>query len=450
MWPIRRQFPVCSALRRSPKGLFQTALLCLSLGFAAHAQDAAKVVFWVGHGEPDLSAIEEIVATFNDANPEIGVEVIQIPPGEEADVSKLMTAVRGGVGPDVYLFNRPFTSQRSADGLLQDLTPFIGDEDLGANYLPFAWSEVLYDGKPYALPFDTDARALYFRKDILREAGIDPAELDPENGPITLARLQEIATLLNEKNDQGNFSRLGFVPWFDQGWHYTWGYGFGGTFYDPAICQVTPDDPKIIEAFTFIQNWAKAFGPEKIQTFTSSYNRPEAPPQQHPFITGRIPIMVSGDWFVSSMARYAPDAEYGITYIPVPEAGDEPSTWSAGWSLVMPQGAKEPEAAYTFMRYFAGEEGQRIYTRETQHFPTWASLLEEDLYDAQHTFFNDLLADSRALALVPVGALYWDELTSAQESVYLNQVTPEAALATVKERVQAQLQPYCAQLQADR
>lgn len=116
----------------------------------------------------------------------------------------------------------------------------------------------------------------------------------------------------------------------------------------------------------------------------------------------------------------------------------------------MPQGAKEPEAAYTFMRFFAGEEGQRVYTRETQHFPTWASLLEEDLYDAKHTFFNNLLANSRSLALVPVGALYWDELTNAQERVYLNQVTPEAALSDVKDRVQTQLQTYCAQLQAHR
>lgn len=426
------------------------ATLCLSLGLLAHAQDATKVTFWVGHGEPDLSAIKEIVANFNEENPEIQVEIVQIPPGEEADVSKLMTAVRGGVGPDVYLFNRPFTSQRSADGLLQDLSPFIGDEDLGQHYLPFAWEEVLFDGKPYALPFDTDVRALYYRKDILREAGIDPAELDPSNGPITLTRLKEIAAQLNQENAQGKYTRLGFVPWFDQGWHYTWGYNFGGDFFDAAACQVTPDDPNIVQAFTFIQDWAKAFDVEKIQAFISSYNRPEAPPQQHPFITGRIPLMVSGDWFVASMARYAPDADYGITYIPVPEEGDKPSTWSAGWSVVMPQGAKEPEAAYTFMRYFAGEEGQRVYTRETQHFPTWASLLEEDLYDAKHTFFNDLLANSRSLALVPVGALYWDELTNAQERVYLNQVTPEAALSDVKDRVQTQLQTYCAQLQTRR
>ncbi len=86
-----------------------------------------------------------------------------------------------------------------------------------------------------------------------------------------------IATYLSQKNAQGNYTRLGFVPWFDQGWHYTWGYDFGGNFFDAAACQVTPDDPAIVEAFAFIQDWAKAFGSEKIQTFISSYNRPEAP-----------------------------------------------------------------------------------------------------------------------------------------------------------------------------
>lgn len=80
----------------------------------------------------------------------------------------------------------------------------------------------------------------------------------------------------------------------------------------------------------------------------------------------------------------------------------------------------------------------------------WASLLEENLYNPRHDFFNGLLPASNALALVPVGASYWDELTSAQERVYPEQATPAEALAAVKARVQAQLEPYCAQLQAIR
>jgi ABC-type glycerol-3-phosphate transport system substrate-binding protein len=92
----------------------------------------------------------------------------------------------------------------------------------------------------------------------------------------------------------------------------------------------------------------------------------------------------------------------------------------------------------------AGEPGQRIYTKLTQHFPTWKKLLDDSsLYDERHKFFNQLLPSSHALALVPVGAQYWDELTSAQEKVTLNETTPEQALQQVEQRVQSQLQQFC-------
>jgi hypothetical protein len=42
-----------------------------------------------------------------------------------------------------------------------------------------------------------------------------------------------------------------------------------------------------------------------------------------------------------------------------------------------------------------------------------------------------------------VGALYWDELTTAFQATYLNQTQPAEALASVKERTQAQLDQFC-------
>ena len=43
-----------------------------------------------------------------------------------------------------------------------------------SDYLPFAWAETQYQGKTYALPFDTDARALWYNKDLITAAGQDP------------------------------------------------------------------------------------------------------------------------------------------------------------------------------------------------------------------------------------------------------------------------------------
>ena len=57
-----------------------------------------------------------------------------------------------------------------------------------------------------------------------------------------------------------------------------------------------------------------------------------------------------------------------------------------------PQGAKNPEGAWEFLQYIAGEEGQRVYSKDTSHLPTFESLgSEEGLLDERHAFFASLL-----------------------------------------------------------
>src|SRR6187401_2726528 len=97
------------------------------------------------------------------------------------------------------------------------------------------------------------------------------------------------------------------------------------------------------------------------------------------------------------------------------------------------------------MKWFSGKEGQTIYTKESSHLPTWTELLsDESLFDERHVFFaKNLLPTAKNRPPLPVGAKYWDELTSAFQKIYLNEEEPAAALATVKERVQPDLQGYC-------
>ncbi len=218
---------------------WQFAALCTSFLFfgAGYAQDVREVTFWTGHGEPDLSALEQIVENFNAEHDDVEVTLSQIPPTAETDVTRLMTAVRGGTGPDVYMLDRFIVAQRAADGLLQDLTPYMEGEDALAEHLEFARDEAMLAGVPYALPFDTDARALYYNIDMLEAARVDVGELDPENGPVSLARIQELAAKVDKKNAQGNYEQMGFIPWFEQSWHYTYGFSYGGDFYDAATCQ---------------------------------------------------------------------------------------------------------------------------------------------------------------------------------------------------------------------
>ena len=426
-------------------GASGTAISSALRSRGAMAQDATTVAFWTTFVDPDLSVLQGMVDTYNEQATGHQVELTQIPPAEVTDVTQLMTAVRGGTGPDVYFLDRFIVAQRASDGLLQDLSAMGADEALMSGYLPFARAEATFNGAPYALPFDTDARAIYYNRGAMTEAGIDVEALDAANGPATWAEITEMANAFNERDASGNYTKMGFVPWVNQGWHYTYGFSWGGEFFNAEACEVTPDDPRIVEAFQWVQDYCESLDAQAVAAFGQPTMVPGFPAQEHPFIQGNLAMQVTGDWMIRQIEEYAPDMDYGITYIGVPNEGDEPSTWAGGWSVVIPEGARNPEPAFEFMRWYAGEPGQRIYTVESRHLPTLETLLaDESLFSERHLFFSqELLPIAKNRPPLPVGARYWDELTQAWEATYLGQAEPAEALAAVKERVQGDLQRFC-------
>jgi multiple sugar transport system substrate-binding protein len=413
---------------------------------AACKSDATVVKFWTSHTPPDSDVLAKIVEAFNAANPTICVKMTVVP-GGETDVAKLLTSIRGGVAPDVYEADRFTVPQRAAEGVLDELPAGTAN---AADYLPFAWAETQFQGKTYALPFDTDARALWYNIDLIKAAGQDPAQLDITKGAPTIATVTKIADAINKKDASGNYSVMGWMPGgpgaggnagaFDQGWHYTWGFDYGGKFADLATCKVTPTDPGVVAGYQFLYDWAKAHDPQAVSRWVTTNLPPNPPAAQNPFWTGKLGMTISGDWRIAEQAKYAPQGHYAFTYIPVPKAGDPTSTWAGGWSMALIPGSKVKDQAIKFLQYIDGPDGQKVYTKESTHLPTLNALLADpSLYDAQHKEFLDLLPTAKSRPPLAAGAAYWDALTSAQGSVELNTKQPMDALTEVQNAVQPQL-----------
>ena len=419
------------------------------LGWSGSAISQTQLKFWINSslGAHEKTAYQKAADEFSQKNPGVKVSV-EVVPGSETDVAKLMTAVRSGVGPDIAVIDRFTVAQRAATGLLVDLTPLIAKEgkDLGQEYSEAPWQEVLYQKKVYALPTNTDARVLFYNRQLLQEAGVDLSEFDPAKGPIDPKRFKEIAFKLNKTDSSGAYTRIGFVPWLEQGWGYTWGYAFGGSFFDFANCKVTATDPGVVKGYQFVYDWAKALDPQKARTFVDTYwqwpSVGTLPDSQMPFFTGKVAFVISGNWVFATMKDAAPNLDYGVTYIPAPNGLK--TSWSGGWSVAIMQGAKNIDAAYKLLRFVAGEEGQTILAKEASSLPTMKSLLQrKDLYAPEYEFFLNLLPVSKSRPPIPVGALYWDKLKEALEGVITNSQTPEAALKAVVEEVQPQMDRYC-------
>jgi multiple sugar transport system substrate-binding protein len=389
-----------------------------------------KITFWHPFGTPPNSVvIQEIIDRFNQSQDRIEV-VGRAVDMSETNVEKLVVAMAGGVGPDVYYLDRFTVAERANAGMLTALDDFFqaANIDPRQEYLPFAIAESTWKGKIYAIPHDTDARALYYRTDLFEKAGLDPSK-----PVLTIRQLEDAAKKLTQRGSDGRYTQLGFVPWRAQGWLYGWGWAFGGEFYDATAGKVTANHPKVVRALDWLQKWSNVYRIADMDTFTNSFGK-------DPFMFGTLAMQLETDGWMSIIANQNPKLEYSIG--PFPYAEDaQMTTWSGGWSVVIPQGAAHPKEAFEFMKFFAGREGQEIWMKKTFHLPTIRALLDSPALtqDARHRVFRALLQVSRARPVIPVGAYYWDRLAWATDQAIRQNKVPQALLDQVTEEVQREL-----------
>jgi len=60
---------------------------------------------------------------------------------------------------------------------------------------------------------------------------------------------------------------------------------------------------------------------------------------------------------VEEIKQYAPNLDYGISYIPAPPDGERHSSWIGGWCLAIPKGSRHPEAAWRFIKWACRDPG---------------------------------------------------------------------------------------------
>lgn len=310
------------------------------------------VTFWYSGSD----ALKKDVEAFNKKHKKVHVKAAYAKTNSTSD-DKLLTATAGGNPPDVAFFARHKVGSWVEQKALTDISDYAKKDGITKDdFYSFAWEEASSDGKLYAIPLSTDSRLLYYNKDHFKEVG-----LDPNKPPKTIKELENAAEKLTKK--KGNrFERIGFIPWYDEGQLITWGLNFGGRLYDEKTGKVTPTDPKVVKALQWERDWAKKYNVESITGFTNSAGGDA----QDPFITGQLSMTVSGPLTATQIRKYKPDLNYGVAPIPTPD-GKNSTTWSGGWSVVIPKGAKHPEAAREFLKFMADPEAQEQMTSLVYH-----------------------------------------------------------------------------------
>ncbi|TNC51691.1 extracellular solute-binding protein [Rubellimicrobium rubrum] len=132
----------------------------------------AQTVRIAEHRQARIDALEAVVPAIEEATG-IDIEVVEYPGPDREYVAKLITELRAGSGPDVFSLPGSDVVDFATAGYLVDLTEDIQASEAWGQFFPVAQQLAAdAEGRIFVTPTMLAAQQLYFRRDVLEEAGI--------------------------------------------------------------------------------------------------------------------------------------------------------------------------------------------------------------------------------------------------------------------------------------
>jgi multiple sugar transport system substrate-binding protein len=365
---------------------------------------------------------QPLVEEFQQQHPNIRLQIIEGPNATD-QVEDLYTSsfLLGNSPYDLVYMDIIWTPKFAAAGWLLDLSDRLSSEELD-QFLQGDVRGGIYEKKLYRIPFRSDAGMLYYRQDLLEQAGYDPPE--------TFTELIRISQDLQQQN----LADWGYV-W--QGKQYE-GLaamfveilkGSGAFWIAPETLEVGLDRPEAIEAVNFlVSTITKGISPPGVTTYGEDETRLL-------FQNGRTVFL--RNWpYVFALASDSPIAgKFKIK--PMVHAPQESSgACQGGWGLGIASTSQHPEEAWQVIEFLSSEETQRKYTLDTGYVPSRRSLFNDPEIVAKYNHYPQLLEVVENSALRPPIAQYAqasDILQRYLSAALTQRMSPEQAMKAAAE-----------------
>jgi ABC-type glycerol-3-phosphate transport system substrate-binding protein len=426
-------------------------------GEPTHTPDGRVIVhYWEKWSGFEQEAMARVVEDFNSSQDRILVKMLSVSMIEQ----KLMLATAGGDPPDVAGIWSHSLNVFAGKGALTPLDSFIKRSDIRSDdYLPVFWKMCQRHGFTWALPTTPATLALHWNKQLFQEAG-----LDPEQPPRSLQELEEFAekltvveverngskvrlrypelTAAEKENTSFKIVQLGYTP-SEPGWYDAmWTYWFDGNLWD-GKSRLTADSPENLATLQWYQHFPRKYGLANLQEFGSSFGNFASP--QNPFLSGKVAMVLQGVWMHNFIEKYSPELEWKAAPFPAADPTLTPNvTIAESDVLVIPKGARQPKAAFEFIRFVNTQpELEKLNLAQRKFSPltrTSADFVRRHPNPCIQVFI-DLAAspNARAVPRLPIWNEYKSELLVAYNRAFAQLLSPHQALQEVQKRCQWKL-----------
>ena len=421
------------------KKLFALFILLIITGCSvSQKQEAAttsitEITYWQYWTGFEGNAIEKLIDKFNSTHSNIKVKMLTISEPRK----KTLLSIIGGTPPDVISSIAAWVPELSRKGGIVPLDEFCIKNKISEKiFIPAFWKMLYLDGHIWALPTTPTATALYWNKNLFKEAG-----LDPERPPKTLKELEEFSDKITKRDSAGKITRIGFLPSWPP-WAFSfYGIIFGGNWGEDSGKIVTANNSKNIQGWQWAQDFSRKLGAQNVQTFQEQFGNYQGP--NNPFYSEKIAIEVNGVWEGNFIPRFAPNLKWGVA--PAPTIDGRLTTIVDSDCILIPKGSKHPKEAFEFIKWLIQPENlEELCILQGKFSPLIYSDREDFFQKHSHPYIKTFVELSRSKDAVffPQGTfyeMYRRELKRAFESVIKLKKSPDIALNEVQNKIKKEL-----------
>lgn len=400
------------------------AMILALVATAPLAFAQTEINFWYAVGGAQGTALQEMITEFNATN-EYGITVTGTYSGNYGETAqKVMASLESGGLPDAGLIPAgPLWTCREENYLIEEY--LAGPEGLeDSAFWPVLWDYNRYEDHICALPFNNSTMVMYYNKDLMAQAG-----LDPESPPQTWDELKEQARAISDAVP----GTIG-VEVRDEAW---W-----------LKALILQNGAEIMNEDATAPAFNTPAGVEAMEFWKSLIDDGLMPPAQHGdsrdlFIGGRVGFLMASTASVVTVKGGA-GFEFGTAFLP---GNVRRGATVGGASLVMfPSTPEREEAAWRFLKFLTSVPNQIAFTSATGYVPISPEAAEstaiQELMTAEPAYaagFEQLAVASQYPHFFAMGTLD-NLLAEAIELVELGRKTPTQALQDVETEIIAEIE----------
>jgi multiple sugar transport system substrate-binding protein len=395
------------------------ALVAAGAAACTAPSDDVVLELWAVGREGEVVA--ELIRDFEASHPGIRVEVQKLP--WIGAHEKLLTSVVGEATPDMAQMGNTWIPEFAELGALAPLDPDVKASAVveQRDYFPGIWDTNVFEGRLYGVPWYVDTRLLFYRPDILAEAGI----MRP---PRTWAEWME--TMIAVKRHVGRDRYAALLPLNE---------------YEQLIALALQQEEPLLREEGRWGNFRGAGFRRALAFYVDIFQRGLAPRVTntqisnlwHEFGRGYFSFFVSGPWQIGELKRRLPAAvQDSWMTAPLPGPDGPGASVAGGASLVVFAGSPRKQAAWQLVEYLSRPDVQRRFYGMTGNLPPRRSSWEDAPLagDVHAAAFRDQLERVEPTPKVPEWERIAAELIVIGERAAHRRLSVDAAAAELDRR----------------